>query len=343
MKASRIFAWLGLGALCVVIAIAQVPVATGVEAIGITVGDLDRSVEFYTEVLKFQKESEVELSGPEVEHLKGVFGIRVRVATLRLGSEEIQLSEYLAPQGRPLPQDSRSNDLWFQHIAVVVSDMEQAYKWLRDHHVQHVSTGPETLPAWNPEAGGIQAFYFRDPDGHVLEIIHFPAGKGDPRWQRAGLELFLGIDHTAIAVNDTKASLAFYRDQLGMRVAGTSENYGDEQEHLNNVFGARLRITSLRAERGPGIELLEYLAPRNGRRIPEDARANDLAHWETVLDQVDVAGTWSYFAGTHTKLISSGVQTIGQRAGFLFADPDGHVIEAVNADNAPTAGKGQGR
>ena len=70
---------------------------------------------------------------------------------------------------------------------------------------------------------------------------------------------------------------------LGLRVAGESENYGIEQEHLNNVFGARLRITALRAPPGPGIELLEYLAPRDGRPTPADLRANDLAHWQTTL------------------------------------------------------------
>ena len=219
MKLLRVLAWICLALGCVAIAIAEAPI-TAVEAVGITVSDLDRSIEFYTHVLHFQKEWEKELIGADVEHLKGVFGVRVRVARLRLGSEEIELSEYLAPQGRPLPQDSRSNDLWFQHIAIVVSDMEQAYQWLREHRVQHVSSGPETLPAWNPQAGGIQAFYFRDPDGHVLEIIHFPSGKGDPRWQRTTQDLFLGIDHTAIAVSNTEASLAFYRDQLGMRVAG---------------------------------------------------------------------------------------------------------------------------
>jgi len=298
-----------------------------------TVSDLNRSVEFYTRILHFQKEWEKELSGAEVEHLKGVFGVRVRVARLRLGSEEIELSEYRAPQGRPLPQDSRSNDLWFQHVAIVVSDMQQTYRWLREHRVQHVSSGPETLPAWNPQAGGIQAFYFRDPDGHVLEIIHFPPGKGDPRWQQPSSSLFLGIDHTAIAVSNTDASLTFYRDQLGMLVAGASENYGDEQEHLNNVFGARLRITSLRAAHGPGIELLEYLAPRTGRRIPEDAHANDLAHWETLVDQDDVNASWSYFSQKHQKLISSDVERLGERSGFLFADPDGHVLQALSHAN----------
>ena len=60
-----------------------------------------------------------------------------------------------------------------------------------------------------------------------------------------------------------------------MRVAGTSENYGTEQEHLNNVFGAHLAITALRAPNGPGIEFLEYLAPRSGRPMPADTQAND--------------------------------------------------------------------
>ena len=125
---------------------------------------------------------------------------------------------------------------------------------------EHASSGPQLLPAWNPNAGGIAAFYFRDPDGNHLEVLHFPDGKGDPKWHRKSERLFLGIDHTAIVVADTDESLGFYRDALGLRVAGASENYGPEQERLNNVFGARLRITALRAARGPGVELLDVVA-----------------------------------------------------------------------------------
>jgi len=78
----------------------------------------------------------------------------------------------------------------------------KAYEHLRRAKVKHVSTAPQTLPAWNKDAGGIKAFYFRDPEDHVLEIIWFPAGKGDPKWQQPGTNLFLGIDHTAIVVSD---------------------------------------------------------------------------------------------------------------------------------------------
>lgn len=55
-----------------------------------------------------------------------------------------------------------------------------------------------------------------------------------------------------------------------------------EQEHLNNVAGARLRISGLRAESGPGVEFLDYLTPKNGRPPPADTQANDLWHWQTI-------------------------------------------------------------
>ena len=159
--------------------------------------------------------------------------------------------------------------------------MDRAYTRLRAHKVRHASTEPQRLPDWNKNAGGIQAFYFRDPDGHFLEVLAFPPDKGLRKWHRAGGELFLGIDHTAIAVSDTTASLRFYRDRLGLQVTGESENYGAEQEHLNDLFGAHLRITSLRGESGPGVEFLEYLAPVDGRPYPTDAKSNDLIHWQT--------------------------------------------------------------
>src|SRR5262249_18646839 len=169
--------------------------------------------------------------------------------------ECIRLTEYLAPKGRPIPTEARSNDRSFQHIAIIVSDMDKAYAWLRQNRVEHASSGPQRLPDWNKNAAGIRAFYFRDPDGHPLEILQFPLDKAAAKWHQSWDKLFLGTDHPAIVVGDTSESLSFYRDLLGMRVAGESENYGTEQEHLNNVFGARLRITSLRASAGPGVEL----------------------------------------------------------------------------------------
>lgn len=308
----------------------EASLVTSVGPIGLTVSDLDEAVLWYTSVLGFQAVETLELAGDAQERLTGVFGVRSRVARLRLGDETIELTDYLAPEGRPIPAGARSNDLWFQHIAIVVRDIHEAYTHLRSHNVRHASAGPQTLPDWNVSAGGISAFYFKDPDGHVLEVIQFPPGKGDPRWQRLEPPLFMGIDHTAIVVEHTEDSLAFYRDALGMRVAGSSENYGIEQERLNSVFGARLRITALRAASGPGLELLEYLAPRTGAPYPSDSRDNDLWQWHTTLTVTDVSGAM----GVATRLgawISPGM--IDQPAAALALDdaamardPDGHAV-----------------
>ena len=301
---------------------------------GLTVADMDRALAFYTGVLPFTKVSDRELSGRPYELLTGLFGARSRVVTLRLGTEEIELTEFLAPKGRPIPQDIRANDRLFQHIAIVVGDIAKAYDRLKAHGVEHASTSPQRLPDWNKNAGGISAFYFRDPDRHFLEIISFPPGKGQPRWQEGPGTLFKGVDHTAIVVDDTNASLRFYHDTLGMQVAGESENYDVEQEHLNNVFGARLRITALRASAGPGIELLEYLAPRDGRPAPVDLRANDIGHWQTTLVTERLDPLLPLARDHRLTLVSPGsVETaplgLGFNTGALARDPDGHGMRFV--------------
>jgi catechol 2,3-dioxygenase-like lactoylglutathione lyase family enzyme len=303
------------------------PIARAVEAVGFTVSDMDRAIEFYSSVLTFEKVSDVEVAGESFEHLEGVFGARARVVRMQLGAEQIELTEYLAPRGRPIPVDSRSQDRWFQHVAIIVSDMDKAYAILRAHKVQHASSGPQRLPDWNPNAGGIKAFYFKDPDGHTLEILEFPAAKGLAKWHRPTDKLFLGIDHTAIVSGGTDASLGFYRDVLGMTVAGTSENYGTEQEHLNNVFGARLRITALRAASGPGVELLEYLAPTDGRPYPTDARANDLLHWQTIVGTGDATAAERALRAARVRFVSPGTVALGDKTkAVLIRDPDGHAL-----------------
>lgn len=312
--------------------LADRPLVAAVDGAGITVSDMDRTVAFYSSVLFFETVSDVLTSEAAYGQLHGVPGARLRVVRMRLGDEVIELTQYLEPRGRPAPAGARSHDRWFQHVAIIVNDMDQAYAWLRRHGVEHVSPSPQRLPDWNPGAGGIRAFYFRDLDGHPLEILEFPPDKGDSRWRRPSERLFLGIDHTAIVVGDTEAGLRFYRDTLGLRVAGQGENWGPEQERLNAVPGARLRITTLRAGRGPGIELLEYLAPRDGRPYPADARASDLAHWQTLLVLDEEGGRLPGLAGGFPRLVSPGLvptpgAALGFRAALLARDPDGHAAQ----------------
>ena len=161
-----------------------------------------------------------------------------------------------------------------------------------------------------------------------------PVRERDPKWHKTSGQLFLGIDHTAIVVADTKASLQFYRDALGMRIVGESENYGIEQEHLNNVFGARLRITSLHAPSGPGVELLEYLAPRTGRLMPAGSETDDLWAWQTTASLQDASSEERFLRSRKVEFVSSGMVTLnelvfGFTSGFLVHDPDGHLVRIV--------------
>jgi len=139
----------------------QAGTVQAVGPIGVTVSDMDRAVDFYTRVLSFEKMSDIEVTGSEYEHLQGVFGVRMRVVALRLGDESLELTEYLAPKGRPVPADSRSNDRWFQHVAVIVSDMDRAYQWLRKNKIQHASSGPQRLPDWNKSSSRHRGVLFQ--------------------------------------------------------------------------------------------------------------------------------------------------------------------------------------
>ena len=321
------------------------PLVRAVESISMPVGDMERSIAFYHDVLHFETVSDREVAGDAYEHLYGLFGLRVRIVTLKLGDEVLKLEKFIAPRGRPMPVDSRGNDRSFQHVAIIVSDMGRAFAWLRENHVEFVSSEPQLLPQWNPAAGGISAFYFRDPDGHFLEILHFPEGKGAPQWHVATDRVFLGIDHSAIVVADTSQSLGYYRDMLGLKIAGTSENYGIEQERLNSVFGARLRITSLRAAHGPGVELLEYLAPRTGRPLPPDTVSNDL--WSLHIDmQANVEAADAVLRYSHFAYVSAGPVDVPpgeHHAALLVRDPDGHATLLETPSDTAARGPGGNR
>ena len=311
-------------------------VVVAVESIGMTVSDIDRSVAFYSDVLAFKPVSDVEVDGPEYDQLWGVFGVRARVVRMQLGEQQLELIEFLAPPDvRPIPVPSYSNDLWFQHFAIVVRDMEAAWVQLRKHHVRQISPRPQMIPISNPAAAGIKAIKFRDPDGHNLELLWFPEGKGNPVWHEPTKDLFLGIDHTAMTVRSTENSITFYRDLLGMTVAGGTFNMGVEQEHLDSLPGARARVTGLNSQTGPpGVEFLEYQLPTAGRPFPIDSYPTDLWHWQTTLVVPDVEAVAATLLAT-AQFVSSAVVTLPDKAlgftkGFQVRDPDGHAIQIVS-------------
>ena len=312
-----------------------------VESVTMTVAEMDRSIHFYTTILGCQKLADLQVSDLELdlqpetlryrERCQGLSNVQLRVVQLQLGDQSFELIEFITPKGRPMPADSRSNDLWFQHIAIVVADMEQAYQQLHERWVSQTSPHPQILPAWNPVAGGIESFYFKDPDGHNLELIHFPAAKGDPKWQKPTKSLFLGIDHTAIVVANTAISLAFYCDLLGMKLQQQSENFGAEQERLSDVPHAKVKISSLRAAAGLGIELLEYIEPNTGRPMPIDTHCNDLWCFQTMVTWQDPISKFQQLEAVQfpPHATAPTPSDLGSGQGCPIQDPDGHLINPI--------------
>jgi catechol 2,3-dioxygenase-like lactoylglutathione lyase family enzyme len=310
-----------------------------VKMIGFTVANADSEVGFFTNVLQFEKIADFRVVGRAYDKMEGVFNANMRVVRLRLGEQIVELTEYVSPPtGRPIPVPSNSNDAWFEHIAIVVSDMDAAYKVLQDNKVRQISAYPITIPQTNPGAAGIQAIKFHDPEGHDLELLHFPSGKGDPSWQKPTNKQFLGISHTAMTVEGSEREVTFYRDLLGLQVGGVTLNSGETQEILDNLFNDTCLVTELMPVSAPAhIELLGYKTPPGGRPMPTDTTANDLWHWQTTLVTKDIAAVTDRLRKAGVRFVSPEVVTIPEEAqaqlGFkkavMVRDPSGHAIRLV--------------
>ncbi|MGF1493820.1 MAG: VOC family protein [Microcoleaceae cyanobacterium] len=226
-----------------------------IQSIALTVSAIDQAQNFYTQALGFRPVDDITFEAPNYSQLTGTSDSRVRLVTLQLGDELIELVQYLDLEAKLIPADSQSNDLWFQHMAIVVSDMDRAYEHLKSFPIQPISTEPQTMPEENPLAAGVRAFKFREPcDRHSLELIWFPKEIGKDKWQRESDAVFLGIDHSAISVASTDASLKFYRDLLGMSVEGSNLNSGEVQAQLDGLPVAEVQVTPLQpAETRVGI------------------------------------------------------------------------------------------
>jgi catechol 2,3-dioxygenase-like lactoylglutathione lyase family enzyme len=254
--------------------------------ISLTVADLAAAEAFYANALDFARLSPPAAADPALTSLLGATSITRLM--MRRGRQMLELMQF-DPPGAPYPRDSHSNDLWFQHCALVTDDMAAAYRRLQTHNVTPISRhGPQTLP------GGVVAFKFRDPDHHPLELIQFPTA--DPATAH-------GIDHSAISVADADRSIAFYAAALGLAVTARQVNTGPAQDALDNLDAVAVDVVALSpAIRSPHLELLAYRAPAGRRATP--AHPSDIAATRLVF--------------TASPLPAGGAR--------LITDPDGHSL-----------------
>jgi catechol 2,3-dioxygenase-like lactoylglutathione lyase family enzyme len=246
---------------------------------GLTTAAAKPAAQFYEAAFGCKRISTDRLVGPDFEELMGITGGADRI-TLGLGREIIELVQFDLP-GELYPCASSSSDLVFQHFAIVVADMASAFQRLSSVAGWTLISrnGPQRLPE---SSGGVTAFKFRDPEGHPLELLAFPDSANSHRPVTSPYETCLGIDHSAIVVSDSAASIAFY-ESLGLSISARSFNHGPAQERLDDVPTAEVDVTALAPPHArPHLELLCY---RGARQDPISVRrSNDIASTHLVFE-----------------------------------------------------------
>jgi catechol 2,3-dioxygenase-like lactoylglutathione lyase family enzyme len=295
-----------------------------IDRITMIVSDLDRAEDDYATILGCEagRRDVIEQSLTSVLGIPEASGRR---SLLWLGRQQIELMEFTDSMGRTYPCDSTSTDIWFQHMAIVVSDMTAAYRRVMAHpRFRSISrAGPVRLPA---ESGGATAFKFRDHDGHPLELIAFPDQSGPSEWCGAvGSGPFLGIDHTAVGISDSGISARFFGSAFGFSAGLPTENRGPEQADLDDVDDVQVTITPLAKDRpAPRMELLEYHVGTR-RPIPRGTASNDIAATHSVVQVASLDAVADSLALCGTPVASDARMTLrGNIPAALVSGPDGH-------------------
>ena len=294
--------------------------------VSITVADIARVAGFFRDGLGLDAGRERRIEDHAWVALHGLpAGTTARAADITVGGQTVELVAF-DPPGLPYPSARASNDQWFQHVALVCGDPDAVAERLKPARAGTVTRGgPVHLPR---NTGSVTAFKFRDPEGHPLELIHFPEGTGAAVWQARSGGGIVGYDHSAIVVADLRRSLAFYEDLLGFHIAGRSLNQGPEQDRLDGLDGCAVDVVALAPATVavPHLELLHYRAPP-GCRLAEPVRANDIASVRQVHRVDGIDAVMARLIAANHGLVSSGVVTLSDGARAISVrDPDGHLI-----------------
>jgi Lactoylglutathione lyase and related lyases len=137
------------------------------------------------------------------------------------------------------------------------------------------------------------------------------------------------VDHTGITVSNLEKSLAFWRDVLGFEFSHTAHQVGELAREITGVADAEIKLAVLRSPGSHKIELLEYLAPADRKRV--ELRPCDIGHVHVALLVDDLDDVLERIAASGWKAAGK-PQTLrsGPNAGkrvIYVRDPDGTTIE----------------
>lgn len=136
-----------------------------------SVGDLDRSVKFFTEALKFEVVVQREIRDDYFRQVVGIKDCVCRAALLRIPGSSLLLELFHYTHPRIMMYEPRPCDWGSSHLALTVDDLPTLHVQLQGQGASFIS-GPVQLTA-GPNAGGY-ALYLRDPNGILIELFQPP-------------------------------------------------------------------------------------------------------------------------------------------------------------------------
>ena len=126
-------------------------------------------------------------------------------------------------------------------------------------------------------------------------------------------------------MSDSASSAEFFRTVFGFSTGPGTENYGPEQDDLDDVEGVHVSVSRLAPDLpAPRMELLHYHVGTR-RPIPPDTASNNIVATHSVVRVASLDATAAALARRGTPLADRDLMIVGgDTRAALVAGPDGH-------------------
>ena len=134
------------------------------------------------------------------------------------------------------------------------------------------------------------------------------------------------VGHVGLTVTDLDASIAFYRDVIGMQLMMRLDSGGEWFDELTRNHGAEIEVAMLELG-GATLQLVAYRRA-GGEAAPIAHNRPGSAHLSIEVDDVDARHTMIVATGQHHPTAIVDIAGIGARS-FYVEDPDGVPVELL--------------
>lgn len=142
--------------------------------IGLTVSDLERSIQFYRDVLGMTLiRRRPGVREDYISQQTGYEGVELSVASFKVSEasrQSLEIVQYITHAGDP--SEPATNRPGSSHLCLLVDDLGLCYEDLSNRGVRFKSE-PVRITA-GPNAGGL-VIYLLDPDDYTIEMFQPPA------------------------------------------------------------------------------------------------------------------------------------------------------------------------